>query len=399
MSTYDEILAAARDSEPAEMDLSYLESFRKGGAAALGEHREHDEHSEHEGYEEQDKAVELDADQPQPDEEEDLNPQAEIEGRPDLELDKDFDGLAELDEPELDRDGDERGGSPRREKAGCSVTASVVSGGSAGTDDTAIPSALAHQEAVEADTAHEAARETSTVHRAEQAEPDGDLIAPVPLQLTDHQEAAQAAARGGNGGNSSDDVDAAGIPRMGFNLLGAGSQPNIKALPEVVVEALRTQVVTVLVDQGVAEAAARTSVKQMGQNTLVMAFLIAQLDVHVDVDAKTATVAALFRHKNPLLGALMERMTALGLTAQRQLNETAKATKEIAAVKQTSAVLEQAVAYSIADRTENLARGLRHVDDLDLTHTSALRARDRVREETKKQQRIERDREGRSGTY
>jgi hypothetical protein len=391
VSTYDEILAAARDSEPADMDLSYLESFRKGGAAALGEHRER---SGYEGYEEQYEAVELDADRSQPDEVEDLNLQAEIEGGPGLELDEDFDGLAELDEPELDRDGDER-----RAKAGSSATASVVSGAPAGTDETAIPSALAQQEAVEADTAHEAAREASTVHRAEQADHDGDLIAPIPLQLTDHQEAVQAAARCGNRGNSSDDVDAAGIPRMGFSLLGAGSQPNIKALPEVVVEALRTQVISVLVDQGVAEAAARTSVKQMGQNTLVMAFLIAQLDVHVDVDAKTATVAALFRHKNPLLGALMERMTALELTSQRQLNETAKATKEIAAVKQTSAVLEQAVAYSIADRTENLARGLRHVDDLDLTHTSALRARDRVREETKKQQRTERDREGRSGTY
>lgn len=392
MSTYDEILAAARDSEPAEMDLSYLDSFRKDGAAGLREHRQHNGHGEHAGDEVA------------------LNRQAEMESAPGLELDEDLDDLAMLDEPEpepepdrdrdrdRDRDGAGRDDSPHEKAgssgAGSSGTAIVINGGSAGPGETALVSGAPLEETADAHA------EASTAHLAEQAGPDGDLVAPIPLRLTDHQEAVQAAARSGNGGNDSgDDVDAAGIPRRGFNLLGAGSQPNIKALPEVVVDALRAQVVSILVDQGVAEAAAKTSVKQMGQNTLVMAFLIAQLDVRVDVDAKTATVAALFRHKNPLLGALMERMTALELTAQRQLNETAKAAKEIATVKQTSAVLEQAAAYSIADRTENLARGLKHVDDIDLVHASALRARDRLREETKKQLRIEREREGRSGTY
>ena len=64
-------------------------------------------------------------------------------------------------------------------------------------------------------------------------------------------------------------------------------------------------------------------------------------------------------------------------------------------VQQTSAVLEQALAYSIADRTENLARGLIGAGDVPLLHRSALAVRDKAREDTRKQQRIERERAGR----
>lgn len=53
------------------------------------------------------------------------------------------------------------------------------------------------------------------------------------------------------------------------------------------------------------------------------------------------------------------------------------------------------MAYSIADRTSNFLRGSHNLRDAPLAHKDVLYVRDKAREATKKQQKLEREREGR----
>jgi hypothetical protein len=64
-------------------------------------------------------------------------------------------------------------------------------------------------------------------------------------------------------------------------------------------------------------------------------------------------------------------------------------------VQETSAVIEQSVAYSIADRTENFLRGSHNIHDAPITHKDAIYIRDKARDETQKHRNLERDQDGR----
>ena len=69
--------------------------------------------------------------------------------------------------------------------------------------------------------------------------------------------------------------------------------------------------------------------------------------------------------------------------------------EELGRVRETSASVEQAVAYSIADREMNFLRGSHDIRQAPITHRDAVFVRDRIREETKRQRKLEREREGR----
>ncbi|WP_329127235.1 hypothetical protein [Streptomyces sp. NBC_01465] len=58
-------------------------------------------------------------------------------------------------------------------------------------------------------------------------------------------------------------------------------------------------------------------------------------------------------------------------------------------------MVKQALAYSIADCTENFLRGSHNLHDAPITHTEAIHLRDMAREATRKQLKLEREREGR----
>lgn len=217
---------------------------------------------------------------------------------------------------------------------------------------------------------------------------------PVALQMTDHQDAVQAAAtKGGSGGT---DEAAAVLPSSGFRIGGVERQPHIRSLPDGVVDMLREKLRAAAVRElGVADAAARDFSERVSQGTLVTAFLLAQLDVRLDVDPATQCSAELFRSADPLLGAAVARLEALEAGAQAQDELMRKMRTELREVRETSGVVEQALAYSIADREENLTRGEHNAATVPLTHKSAMGVRDRMRELTKKQQQVEKDRDGR----
>ncbi|MUU73395.1 hypothetical protein [Pseudarthrobacter sp. GA104] len=224
---------------------------------------------------------------------------------------------------------------------------------------------------------------------------EANLTPPVPLQHTDHQEAVQsAAARGGSDGG--DEGDSVTLPQTGFRLSGVKSQPAVRALPEVLVGTLREQLRSAAVREfGASDAAAREFTERLSQASLVTAFLLAQLDLGLDVDAATRRAAQLFRSRDPLLGSIAARMENLERRERERNEGLAGLREQVGEVKDASAAIEQALAYSIADRTSNFLRGSHNIHDAPIIHKDALFVRDKVREETKKQARIEREREGR----
>lgn len=224
---------------------------------------------------------------------------------------------------------------------------------------------------------------------------EANLTPPVPLQHTDHQEAVQsAAARGGSDGG--DEGDSVTLPQTGFRLSGVKSQPAVRALPEVLLGTLREQLRSAAVRElGASDAAAREFSERLSQASLVTAFLLAQLDLGLDVDAATRRAAQLFRSRDPLLGSIAARMESLERRECERNEGLAGLREQMGEVKDASAAIEQALAYSIADRTSNFLRGSHNIHDAPIIHKDALFVRDKVREETKKQARIEREREGR----
>ncbi|WP_030895383.1 hypothetical protein [Streptomyces sp. NRRL F-5053] len=226
-----------------------------------------------------------------------------------------------------------------------------------------------------------------------------DELAPAPLRFTDHQDTVQSSTGGAehrrNNRNKGQGT-AAALPQSGFRISGVSSQPHIKALPENIISALREQLrATVVREVAVSDVAAREFTQRLSQGTLVTAFLLARLDLHLDTDPATARAAELFRSCDPLMGSVAARTERLEQLEHATGAEVRRLQAALVKVSETTAVIEQALAYSIADRTENFLRGSHDINDAPITHKDALFLRDRMRDATKKQARIERDREGR----
>lgn len=226
-----------------------------------------------------------------------------------------------------------------------------------------------------------------------------DLIPPVPLRHTDHQEAVQSgSARDGSARISAGGGDQSGVeelPQAGFRLSGVKSQPAVRALPEAMVSALREHLRSAAVRElGASEAAAREFAQRLSQASLVTAFLLAQLDLGLAVDKATQRAVQLFRSRDPLLGSVLARTESLERLAHTQGEQLRRLGQELTEVHRTGAVIEQALAYSIADRTENFLRGSHDIHEAPITHKNAIFVRDRAREETHKQLKREKQQDG-----
>ena len=218
---------------------------------------------------------------------------------------------------------------------------------------------------------------------------------PVSLQHTDHQDAVQSAAGVRGGGNGSGDGNAV-LPQSRLNFPGMTTQPTVKGIPDLLINELREQLRAAAVRElGVSDKAARKFSSRASQGTLVTAFLLAQLDLRLDADPATLRAAELFRACDPLLGSVATRMANLErLHAEHTLILEAVRT-QLRDVQETGSTIEHAVAYTVADREENFLRGSHDIHAAPFTHRTVLAVRDRVRAETKKQTKLERDREGR----
>ncbi|MDP9904589.1 hypothetical protein [Arthrobacter bambusae] len=210
---------------------------------------------------------------------------------------------------------------------------------------------------------------------------------------SDQRDAIQGAASGVKGGASNGTGDS--LPESGFRLLGAESQLMVRNLPFPLMEAMREQLRSGAVrERGVSDSTARGFSKRLSQPALVAAFLLAHFDVRIDTDQATRTAVELFRSQDPLLGSVVERMDALERRENDHSTQLQRLQEALQLVHETSAAIEQAVAYSIADRTENFLRGSHNIHDAPITHKDAIYVRDKVRDETRKRAKFEKDRDG-----
>jgi hypothetical protein len=376
--------AATPTAEVMEVDTSFLDAYRRGGSEEL-------------------KRVQAQAAQPEPevatpepkaqiDETGDVDSQPEVkslQADPDVDAEEDRLDLEPDYEPDAG-DSERADGSNQRGGDGCGQggTAGALPGGApAGPMADVVPTPGAQPDV------EDAAAAEVTSHDVVATPDESEHVTPGSLQLTDHQDAVQSATSKGGSGST---AETATLPQSGFRLTGVQSQPHIKALPESIMNALREQLRAAAVRElGVSDSTAREFSQRLSQGTLVTAFLLAQLDLHLDADPATERAVELFRSRDPLLGSVVARLANIEAAERERDGLLRKLRDELGEVRQTSAVVEQALAYSIADRTENFLRGSHNLHDAPITHKEAIYFRDKAREATRKQLKLERERDGR----
>lgn len=312
----------------------------------------------------------------------------------------------------------QRGGTSGSTSTGSSTSAS------AGSATTAGNASAAHQTTQVAEDAARAAETavdtlgTSTPatgpHRpaeASSAHTEARPGEPVSLQKSDHQDAVQqltgaggsassAGSAGSAGSSGQSDRRATSVPpslsKSPFRVEGVAKQPAIKSMPEPILLALREVLRRSAVHElGVSDREARVFADDLSQGSLVIAFLLAQLDVHLEVDQATNAAIRLFRAKDPLLGNVANRLEQVENLLAVQAQMTTKTRQDLTNLGSTSAVLEQLLAYVAADRTENFLRGMHDITAAPFDDKVVIATRDRARDLTEKQRRYERERDGR----
>ncbi|MGW0895752.1 hypothetical protein ACWD0G_01960 [Streptomyces goshikiensis] len=368
--------ATTPTNEVMEVNTSFLDAYRRGGSEEL-------------------KRVQAQAAQPESevqfDEAAGVGSQLGVEGpQADLDVEAEADRPNQESDHEPDADDSERaGGFIQRGGAdgGQNTADGVLPGGApAGLAADAVPARGTRSGAEDAAKAEVAAHDVV-------AQIETEHVTPGSLKLTDHQDAVQSTTSRGGSGTA---AETATLPQSGFRLAGVQSQPHIKALPERIMNALREQLRAAAVRElGVSDSAAREFSQRLSQGTLVTAFLLAQLDLHLDADPATERAVELFRSRDPLLGSVVARLANIEAAERERDGLLRKVRDELGEVRQTSAVVEQALAYSIADRTENFLRGSHNLRDAPIAHKEAIYLRDKAREATKKQLKLEREQAGR----
>lgn len=366
---FDEILDAAQSTNAAmDVDTSFLDAYRSGGTEGLQQAQEEAADAEADrGEQKVDDASRADDDKDIGDDVDPVEPETDLE--------------RQAERPRDDTSRIDRGGS-------------TSAGGAASTAPRGETPARNEDAPQDADLDEAVAEHHDPAVAPVTPEPGETAETPGSLQLTDHQDDAQSA--GVKGGSSSGSQASAGLPSTGFKLTGTDRQPHIKSLPEPIIAALREQLRSAIVRElGASDDQAREFSDRLSQKSLVMAFLLAQLDLRLDVDASTQRAAEMFRIHDPLLGSVVEHLDRMEQNRHSDRVLLQKLHDELDQVRSTSTVIEQAVAYSIADRTENFLRGSHNTEDAPLGHKTAIYIRDRAREAAKKQTTVEAEREGR----
>ncbi|MFC4048305.1 hypothetical protein ACFOY4_01305 [Actinomadura syzygii] len=367
---FNELLAGVSTDEVLDVDTSFLDAYRRTGTGAA----------------------------PRSDEQFEPRSEPDTDGGDDHDFrasDEDADEWGSEYQP--DTEGDVRQDSPSGQHGGGSAAGS----GAAGAISAAVPRAQPSDRARASETSEPTpaaepacGQEEAKAHlQAENAVRQESVVVSAHRE-TDQQDVIQSAASSGKkrGGGYGD----ASLPNTGFSLPSTAKQPYIRNVPQALTGVLRERLRSAAVrEKGVSDAAAQAFCRSLGQTALVTAFLMAQLDVRIDTDASTATAAELFRSQNPLLGSVVARMDELERHEHDQATQLEKLIDDVAAIKQTGQVLEQGLAYAIADKTENLVRGAHNVGVVDPTHRSAMVVRDKIREATASRMRLERERDGR----
>lgn len=190
------------------------------------------------------------------------------------------------------------------------------------------------------------------------------------------------------------------LPVTGFKVAGhSGSQMQVRAMPEVFSQALRTTITEAAISAGHRRGEAELFATKLSQAALVTALLFARLQVNdlklEDLDDSTAMAVQLFRRTDPLQAALVsafEHMATRETVRDRRLARLESNQRQIIS---TTATIEHMQAFAIVDKQDNLLRGQHSSMDIDVSEQSVIGLRDRSRHQVKTQLQREKDREGR----
>lgn len=197
--------------------------------------------------------------------------------------------------------------------------------------------------------------------------------------------------RGGSGGGGG------ALPDTGFRVVGSANAPVVRSLPRELIDAMRQQVSSAAIrERGVDEQTATQFANKLSQGALVVAFLLAQLDIRMEVDEATSVAADLFRAQDPLLGTMVARVGRLEELETQRGKQISQMNRLLQQMRSTSEAAEQALAYLIADRSENFLRGTQAARFAPIIHDTAVAMRDKIRADTQRLRQQEIDREHRT---
>lgn len=350
---FEDMLAEAKASAPEpELDMSWLDKFRKGKEEA------------------------------EPEKESEPTPPGPEAEHPEPDEDAEDDAL----EHEEDRD-DEREGDETAHEHGGTTSSAGGGGGLAGATPEGEPASVV----VEAEQP-----EHEDVHVDAAPEPERPHDVPVSLQHTDHQEDVQSrAAR--SGGGSSDSAGSDGVLPSSAAVIGdGGSRPLAKSFPEEVLEALRRVLRTSAVRElGVTEQQAAEFAKNRSSAQLTLAFVISGLDMRIEMDDATHLAAELFRTRDPLMGSVLRRLDALSAQEEKRDGLLQRMREETSATRESSEMAELVTSFVLTDRFDGLMRGTNDAMTIPFGDDRVGRVREKARDEIRKQRKIEKEKKGR----
>lgn len=251
-----------------------------------------------------------------------------------------------------------------------------------GSDDVA-----AEREAVARDVAErgEQARELAAVGR------------------TDYKEAVADDARHAGGPGTGGTGGSAPLPLIGrFQVVGLQS-PDVKRMPDVIARALRDRLARCAAEAGytpdqVEQLVGGPNARGLSIAALVTAFLVAELDLDLELDEASRLAVRLFRSSDPLMAAVL---TTLGSIEKRHAATAARIERlehRVADAAVAGRTLEQGVAWLLADRNgeNSLADDVRSITDARLDDEIVDTSLDLLRRAAKHSETVEARREGRA---
>jgi hypothetical protein len=206
--------------------------------------------------------------------------------------------------------------------------------------------------------------------------------------VVDPNEPATSASDGGEDDGTEADAAQPVIPRKGGGLTFEGESAYLKQFPRVLIDRMRK-----ILETQVNEEFAR----DISQVSIVTAFVMASMGSKLTTDDVTAHAVTAFKAVDPRTDAIDKRTVTL-LEQQTRSEGMLKAVlARLGEVTETTAVLEVAQAYALAERTAQLdsATASALPEHLDVTQKRVIATRDNIRKRVKAQRQDEKIRAGR----
>lgn len=173
----------------------------------------------------------------------------------------------------------------------------------------------------------------------------------------------------------------------------SGTVPRVSGMPEPVVSALRTRVETAATAAGYDPRAAHDfAANRLSTSQLVVALLVAALDIPVapegpgdhqglGLDEATWCAVRLLGSQDPLMVSVLDRLQALEHLGRRQVASQRIADSRLGDLADSADVIEAVASWLVAERAEDLTKGVYQASAINIETDSAVSARRHFRDQ------------------